>query len=114
MSASFCSRLGKLVSSRTAFRFGVLLRTRQSCSVGPVSPLMARALSPAETTKPQDSTGWLTGMDWTWYLAILNDEPALNDLSCKIGFRWVGIRVKSGQRKSLNMFSRSVREHSRE
>jgi hypothetical protein len=66
MSASCWSLLGKLVSISTALRFLALLRTCQSLVVGPVSPLIATETSPSVTTKPQDSTGCVTGIDFTW------------------------------------------------
>src|SRR5579862_7532633 len=108
MSASCWSLFGKLVSSSTAFRFFALLSTFQSRSVGPVSPLIATDASPLETTKPQDSTGWLTGTDWMVYLSILKVAPARKALSWITGLFLVGMRVKSGQSELLKTLSRRV------
>src|SRR4051812_33228355 len=105
MSANCCSLFGKLVSRSTALRFFDLLKSFQSFSVGPVSPLIPSELWPFEITNPQDSTGWLTGTVWMVYLPFtLKVAPALKDLSCITGFFRVGMRVKSGQSELLNMF----------
>ena len=49
-----------------------MLSTFHSLSVGPVSPLIASDGWPSVMTKPQDSTGWLTGIDCTVYGPTLN------------------------------------------
>ena len=69
---------------------------------------------PLLTTKPQDSTGWVTGTVVISYLPILNLLPALKVLIARTGFLRVGIWVKSGQSALLNMFCLSVFAHSTE
>ena len=90
-------------------RLGVAFSTSHSSRVGPVSPLMARAVPSRSTTKPHDSTGWLTRTERTEYGPAWKVSPGVKLRSRNTGSSTEGIRVKSGHSEPLNMFSRSVR-----
>lgn len=92
----------------TAERFGVSFASFQKRSVGPVSPLYAIALAPSSITKPTASIVWFTWTGVTRRPPRSKATSAATSRKTSVGPWSVGMREKSGQRRSLKKCSRSV------
>ena len=87
MSASCCSSLGKLVSSSSALRFLRLVEHLPQLLGGAgVAAHRQRGARRRMMTKPQDSTGWLTGTRLHRVGADLEGAAGLEGLDRSTGF----------------------------